>query len=85
LATRAGITVRYLEMIEADTKTTTIRVLRKLAEVMRVRVAALVSDAPSEDRAVPGGQRLTEVERTLRVPGADRRRDLGCRLRPTGR
>jgi transcriptional regulator with XRE-family HTH domain len=57
--------VRYLEMIEAGTKTPTIRVLRRLAEVLRVRVAALVSDEPSEDRGVPAGRRLTEVERAL--------------------
>ncbi|MGH3696967.1 MAG: hypothetical protein ACRDRX_23810 [Pseudonocardiaceae bacterium] len=31
LATHAGITVRYLEMIEADSKTPLIPVLRKLA------------------------------------------------------
>jgi transcriptional regulator with XRE-family HTH domain len=34
LATHAGITVRYLEMIEADSKTPSVPVLRKLAKVL---------------------------------------------------
>ena len=34
MATLAGITVRYLEMIEAGTKTPTLHVLRKIAKVL---------------------------------------------------
>lgn len=37
LATHAGITVSYLEMIEADGKTRSIPVLRKLVRVLGVR------------------------------------------------
>ena len=59
LATRAGITVRYLEMIEAGTKNPTIPGLRKLADVMRVSGVGLGSDAPREDRAVAGGEGCT--------------------------
>jgi transcriptional regulator with XRE-family HTH domain len=70
LATRAGITVRYLEMIEADTKIPTIHVLRKLADVLRVPTAALVSDTPSEDRDIPVGPRLAPVERALHAYGS---------------
>ncbi|MGH3928283.1 MAG: helix-turn-helix domain-containing protein, partial [Pseudonocardiaceae bacterium] len=42
LATHAGITVRYLEMIEADSKTPSVPVLRKLAKVLGVRTSALL-------------------------------------------
>ena len=49
LATHTGITVRYLEMIEAGTKTPSLPVLRRLVKVLGVRTSALVSEAtPSE-------------------------------------
>jgi DNA-binding XRE family transcriptional regulator len=55
VATLAGITVRYLEMIEAGTKTPSLPVLRKLAKVLR----------PVRDRARKGwpltGQRWPAV------------------------
>jgi transcriptional regulator with XRE-family HTH domain len=65
LATHAGITVRYLEMIEADSKTPSLPVLRKLAKVLGVRTSALVGEAPSEDHQGPVNPRLAEVERAL--------------------
>jgi transcriptional regulator with XRE-family HTH domain len=65
LATHAGITVRYLEMIEADSKTPSLPVLRKLAKVLRVRTSALVGEPPSEDHEGPVNPRLAEVERAL--------------------
>jgi transcriptional regulator with XRE-family HTH domain len=49
LATHAGITVRYLEMIEGDSKTPSVPVLRKLAKVLGVRTSALLGEPPSED------------------------------------
>ena len=66
LATHAGITVRYLEMIEADSKTPSVPVLRKLAKVLGVRTSALIGgEAPSEDHEGPVNPRLAEVERAL--------------------
>ena len=65
LATHAGITARYLEMIEADSKTPSLPVLRKLAKVLGVRTSALVGEAPSEDHEGPVNPRLAEVERAL--------------------
>jgi transcriptional regulator with XRE-family HTH domain len=65
LATRVGITVRYLEMIEADSKTLSVPVLRKLATVLGVRTSALVGEAPSENHEGPVNPRLAEVERAL--------------------
>jgi transcriptional regulator with XRE-family HTH domain len=65
LATHAGITVRYLEMIEADSKTPSVPVLRKLAKVLGVRTSALIGEAPSEDHEGPVNSRLAEVERAL--------------------
>jgi transcriptional regulator with XRE-family HTH domain len=65
LATHAGITVRYLEMIEADSKTPSVPVLRKLAKVLGVRTSALLGEAPSEDHEGPVNPRLAEVERAL--------------------
>lgn len=65
LATHAGITVRYLEMIEAGTRTPSVPVLRKLAKVLGVRTAALLGEAPSEDHEGPVNPRLAEVERAL--------------------
>ena len=65
LATHAGITVRYLEMIEADSKTPSVPVLRKLATVLGVRSSALLGEAPSENQEGPVNPRLAEVERAL--------------------
>jgi len=65
LATHAGITARYLEMIEADNKTPSLPVLRKIAKVLGVRTSALVGEAPSEDHEGPVNPRLAEVERAL--------------------
>lgn len=65
LATHAGITVRYLEMIEADSKTPSLPVLRNLAKVLGVRTSALVGEAPSEAHEGPVNPRLAEVERAL--------------------
>ena len=66
VATRAGITVRYLEMIEAGTKTPSLPVLRKIAKILGVRTSALVGDeAPSEDHEGPVNPRLAEVEQAL--------------------
>jgi transcriptional regulator with XRE-family HTH domain len=49
VATLAGITVHYLEMIEAGTKTPSLPVLRKLAKMLGVRTSALIGEAPSEN------------------------------------
>jgi hypothetical protein len=57
--------VRYLEMIEADSKTPSLPVLRTLAKVLGVRTSALVGEAPSEDYEGPVNPRLAEVERAL--------------------
>ncbi len=66
LATHAGITARYLEMIEAGSKTPSVPVLRKLAKVLGVRTSALLGEAPSEDHEGPVNPRLAEVERAPR-------------------
>lgn len=65
VATHAGITVRYLEMIEAGTKTPSLPVLRKLAKVLRVRTSALIGEAPSEDHEGPVNPGLAATERAL--------------------
>ncbi|MGH4022813.1 MAG: helix-turn-helix domain-containing protein [Pseudonocardiaceae bacterium] len=66
IATHAGITARYLEMIEAGNKTPSLPVLRKLAKVLGVRTAALLGEPPpSEDYEGPVKPRLAEVERAL--------------------
>lgn len=65
VATHAGITGRYLEMIEAGTKTPSIPVLRKLAQVLGVRTSALIGEAPSEDHEGSVNPKLAEVERAL--------------------
>ncbi len=65
VATLAGITVRYREMIEAGTKTPTLHVLHKLAKVLGVRTSALIGEAPSEDHEGPVNPRLAELERAL--------------------
>ncbi|MGH3834882.1 MAG: helix-turn-helix domain-containing protein [Pseudonocardiaceae bacterium] len=65
VATHAGITVRYLEMIEAGTKTPSLPVLRKLARVLGVRTSALIGEAPSENHEGSVNPRLAEVERAL--------------------
>lgn len=46
---KVGITVRYLEMIEAGTRTPTLHVLGKIAKVLGVRTSALLGETPSED------------------------------------
>lgn len=65
VATHAGVTARYLEMIEAGTKTPSLPVLRKLAKVLGVRTSALIGEAPSEDHEGPVNPRLAEVEQAL--------------------
>lgn len=65
VAVLAGITVRYLEMIEAGTKTPTLHVLRKIAKVLGVRTWTLLGEAPSEDHEGPVNPRLAELERAL--------------------
>ncbi|MDQ3765418.1 MAG: helix-turn-helix domain-containing protein [Actinomycetota bacterium] len=65
VATHAGITARYLEMIEAGTKTPSLPVLRKLAKVLGVRTSALIGEAPSENHEEPINSRLAEIERAL--------------------
>ncbi len=65
VAALAGITVRYLEMIEAGTKTPSLPVLRKIAKVLGVRTSALIGEAPSEDHEGPVHPRLAELERAL--------------------
>jgi transcriptional regulator with XRE-family HTH domain len=62
LATHAGIMVRYLEMIEGDSKTPSVPVLRKLAKVLGVRTSALLGEPPSEDHEGPVNPRLAEVD-----------------------
>lgn len=65
VATLAGITVRYLEMIEAGTKTPSLHVLGKIAKVLGVRTPALLGETPSEDHEGPVNPRLAELERAL--------------------
>ena len=65
IATHAGITARYLEMIEAGSKTPSLPVLRKLAKVLGVRTSALIGEAPSEDHEGPVNPRLAEIEQAL--------------------
>ena len=65
VATHAGITARYLEMIEAGTKTPSLPVLRKIAKVLGVRTSALIGEAPSEDHEGQVNPRLAEIERAL--------------------
>lgn len=65
VATLAGITVRYLEMIEAGTKTPTLHVLGKIAKVLGVRTAALLGETPSENHEGPVNSLLAELERAL--------------------
>ncbi len=52
-------------MIEADSKTPSLPVLRNLAKVLGVRRSALVGEAPSEAHEGPVNPRLAEVERAL--------------------
>jgi len=65
VATHAGITARYLEMIEAGTKTPSLPVLRQIAKVLGVRTSALIGEPPSEDHEGPVNPRLAEVEQAL--------------------
>lgn len=65
VATLAGITARYLEMIEAGTKTPSLPVLREIAKVLGVRTSALLGESPSENHEGPINPRLAELERAL--------------------
>lgn len=65
VATHAGISARYLEMIEAGSKTPSLPTLRKIAKVLRLRTSALISDLASEDHEGPVGPRLAATERAL--------------------
>ena len=65
VATHAGISARYLEMIEAGTKTPSVPTLRRIAQVLRVRTSALISDAPGQDDAGSAATGLSAVERAL--------------------
>jgi transcriptional regulator with XRE-family HTH domain len=65
LATHAGITTRYLEMIEAGGKTPSLPTLRKIAQVLELRTSALVGTLPSEAHEGPLLPRLAEIERAL--------------------
>lgn len=70
VATHASITVRYLEMIEAGTKTPSIPVLRQIAKVLGVRTSALLGEAPSEDHEGTVNPRLAKIERALFTYGS---------------
>lgn len=65
VATHAEITSRYLEMIEAGTKTPTIDTLRRIARVLGVRTSALLGEPPSESYEGPVNPRLAAIERAL--------------------
>ncbi len=65
LATQAGITDRYLEMLESGTRTPSLPVMRRLAKVLRVRTSMLVGELPHEDQDQPATFRLAAVERAL--------------------
>ncbi|MDQ3153394.1 MAG: helix-turn-helix domain-containing protein [Actinomycetota bacterium] len=65
VAAHAGITARYLEMIEAGTKTPSLPVLYTLAKVLGVRTSALLGESPSEDHEGPVNPRLAKLERAL--------------------
>lgn len=65
VATLAGITVGYLEMIEAETRTPSLPVLRRIAKVLGVRTSALIGAAPGENHEGPVNPRLAELERAL--------------------
>lgn len=65
VATHAGISARYLEMIETGSKTPSLPTLRRIAKVLRIRTSALISDQASEDHEGPVGPRLAATERAL--------------------
>lgn len=65
VAVQAGVTPRYLEMIEAGSKTPSLPTLRKIAKVLGVRTSALVGESPSEDDEGPVNPRLAQTERAL--------------------
>lgn len=52
-------------MIESDSKTPSVPVLRKLAKVLVVRTSALLGEAPNEDHEGSVNPRPAEVERAL--------------------
>ena len=57
--------MRYLEMIEAGTKTPTLHVLHAIAKVLGGTHGRAFSEAPSEDHEGPVNPRLAELERAL--------------------
>jgi transcriptional regulator with XRE-family HTH domain len=66
VATHAGITQRYLEMIESGAKTPSLPTLREIAKVLGVRTASLMGDAqPSENHEGLVNPLLASVERSL--------------------
>src|SRR5215471_1871950 len=65
VATHVGISARYLEMIEAGSKTLSLPALRRIAKVLHIRTSALVGEAPSEDHQGPIGPRMAATERAL--------------------
>jgi transcriptional regulator with XRE-family HTH domain len=66
VATHAGITQRYLEMIESGAKTPSLPTLREIAKVLGVRTASLMADAPpSENHEGPVNPFLASAERSL--------------------
>src|SRR5690606_41237570 len=69
VATHAGISARYLEMIEAGTKTPSVPTLRRIAQVLRVRTSALISDAPGQADAGSAATGLSAGERAFSHPG----------------
>lgn len=65
VATHAGITTRYLEMIEAGSKTPSLPTLRKIANVLGLRASALLGALPSEEHDGQVLPRLVAIERAL--------------------
>jgi transcriptional regulator with XRE-family HTH domain len=53
VATQAGITVRYLEMIEAGTKTPSLPVLRKIGTTWPLRSASSRRGISNSSNAIP--------------------------------
>jgi transcriptional regulator with XRE-family HTH domain len=66
VATHAGISQRYLEMIESGAKTPSLPTLREVAKVLGVRTSALIGDTPpSENHEGLVNPFLASVERAL--------------------
>ncbi|MFI0418969.1 helix-turn-helix domain-containing protein [Spongiactinospora sp. 9N601] len=64
LATRAGCTVRHVELIENGKRTPSLPMLREIAKVLGVRTSILVGEAPRETHE-PGRPQIADVERAL--------------------